>query len=51
MEEEPSAINHVPTGQYVAVIVSENTTDGNWFNASDKKTFYTNRSKRNLKMY
>ncbi len=40
------AINHVPTGQYVAVIVSENTTDGNWFNASDKKTFYTNRSKK-----
>ena len=38
-------INHIPAGQYVAVIISKNTTSEEWFNASDTDAFYAQRAR------
>ena len=38
-------VNHVPTGQYRIVVVSQNSTAEEYFKASDINAFYSNRGK------
>lgn len=33
-------INHIPEGEYLAVIVSKNSKSGDWFEANDKDKYY-----------